>query len=71
MADNYQLRTIGFFTLQGAAKEAQYKCNFDKVLYIQPIDIKPKISKQKGIGQLTALYAVCELKTESRARLNK
>ncbi len=57
---NYE--TIGFFTLQGAAKEHEYKCNFDKVLYIQPSYINPKISKQKGIGPLTALYAVCELK---------
>ena len=57
---NYE--TIGFFTLQGTAKENEYKCNFDKVLYIQPSYVKPKISKQKGIGPLTALYAVCELK---------
>ena len=65
---NYE--TIGFFTLQGVAKETQYKHNFDKILYIQMSWINPKISKQKGIGPLTALYAVCELKTESRARLN-
>ena len=65
---NYE--TIDFFILQGAAKEHEYKCNFDKVLYIQPRHIDPKISKQKGIGPLTSLYAVCELKTESRARLN-
>ena len=57
---NYE--TIGFFALKGAAKETQYKCNFDKVLYIQMSYINPKISKQKGSGPLTALYAVCELK---------
>ena len=61
---NYE--TIDYFTLKGAAKETQYKCSFDKVLYIQMSWINPKISKQKGGGQLTALYAVCELK-----RLNK
>ena len=66
---NYE--TIGFFTLQDAAKETQYKCNFDKILYIQMSYIKPKIRKQKGIGPLTALYAVCELKTESRASVNQ
>ena len=57
---NYE--TIDYFILKGAAKETQYKCSFDKVLYIQMSWINPKISKQKGIGQLTALYAVCELK---------
>ena len=57
---NYE--TIGFFTLQGTAKEHEYEYNFDKVLYIQPSYIKPKISKQKGIGPLTDLFAACELK---------
>ena len=63
--------TIDHFILKDAAKETQYKCNFDKVLYIQMSWIEPKPRKQKGIGRLTALYAVCELKTESRTRLNK
>ena len=57
---NYE--TIGCFTLQGVAKETQYKCNFDKILYIQMSYINPKIRKQKGIGPLTDLFAVCELK---------
>ena len=57
---NYE--TIDSFALQGAAKETRYKHNFDKILYIQMSWIEPKISKQKGIGPLTALYAVCELK---------
>lgn len=59
---NYE--TIDSFALQDAAKETQYKHNFDKILYIQMSWIEPKISKQKGLGPLTALYAVCELKTD-------
>ena len=57
---NYE--TIDCFTLKGAAKETQYKHNFDKVLCIQMSWIEPKIRKQKGIGPLTDLFAVCELK---------
>ena len=50
---------IGYFTLKGAAKEAQYTCNFDKVLYIQ---IGSR--KQKWTGSLTDTYTVYELKTK-------
>ena len=49
---------IGYFILKGAAKEAQYKCNFDKVLYIQ------ETRKQKRTGSLTDTFAVYELKAE-------
>ena len=48
--------TIGYFILKGAAKEAQYKCNFDKVLYIQ---IGSR--KQMRTGLLTDTFAVYEL----------
>ena len=50
---------IGFFTLKGAAKEAQYTCNFDKILYIQIGN-----RKQKWTGSLTDTYTVYELKAE-------
>ena len=51
---------IGYFTLKGAAKEAQYTCNFDKVLYIQLGS-----RKQKLTGSLTDTFTVYELKVAS------
>ena len=59
---NYE--TIGYFTLNGAAKETQFKCNFDKVLYIQMSWIEPNTRKQKREGSLTDTYTVYELKTK-------
>ena len=64
---NYE--TIDCFTLKGAAKETQYKHNFDKVLYIQMSWIEPKTRKQKRTGLLTDTFTVYELKAELRARL--
>ena len=63
--------TIGYFILQGAAKETQYKCNFDKVLYIQMSWIEPKPRKQKRTGSLTDTFTVYELKAESQASVNQ
>ena len=63
--------TIGYFILKGAAKEAQYKCNFDKVLYIQMSWIESKTRKQKRTGSLTDTFAVYQLKAESRASVNE
>ena len=51
-------------TQKGTAKETQYKCNFDKVLYIQMSWIEPKTRKQKQTGSLTDTFAVYELKAE-------
>ena len=59
---NYQ--TIDFFILKGAAKEAQYECNFDKVFYIQSSWIDPKTRKQKPTGSRTDDFTVYELKTK-------
>ena len=56
--------TIGYFILKGTAKETQYKCNFDKVLYIQMSWIEPKTRKQKRAGSLTDTFTVYELKTK-------
>ena len=53
---------IDRFILRGTAKETQYKCNFDKVLYIQASWIEPKPRKQKRIGSLTDAFTVSELK---------
>ena len=58
--------TIDYFTLADAAKEAQYTCNFDKVLYIQLGS-----RKQKPTGSRTDTFTVYELKAESRAKLNQ
>ncbi len=52
---------IGYFILKDATKEAQYKCNFDKVLYIEWRGIEPKLRKQKRTGTLTDQFAVYEL----------
>ena len=59
---NYE--TIGYFTLKGTAKETQYKCNFDRVLYIQMSWIEPNTRKQKWAGSLTDTFTVYELKTK-------
>ena len=59
---NYE--TIGYFTLKGTAKETQYKCNFDRVLYIQMSWIEPDTRKKKGAGSLTDTFTVYELKTK-------
>ena len=58
--------TIGYFILKGAAKEVQYKCNFDKVLYIQ---IGSR--KQKWTGSLTDTYTVYELKAKPHTHTTK
>ena len=55
---------IDRFILRGRAKETQYKCNFDKVLYIQASWIEPKPHKQKWTGSLTDTFTVYELKAE-------
>lgn len=59
---NYE--TIDYFILEGTAKETQYKCNFDKVLYIQMSWIEPKTRKPKRIGSLTDTFDLYELKAE-------
>ena len=51
--------TMGFFRLGGAAKEAQYKCNFDAVLYIEIGN-----RKQQWTGSRTDTFTVYELKVE-------
>lgn len=56
---------IDHFILRGGAKETQYKCNFDDVLYIEWRGIEPKPRKQKRTGSLTDTFAVYELKVES------
>ena len=54
---NYQ--DIELVILGSAAKEAQYKCNFDKVLYIELGN-----RKQKRTGSRTDTFTVYELKVE-------
>ena len=63
--------TIDHFILKDAAKETQYKCNFDKVLYIQISWIEQKPRKQKRTGSLTDTSTVYELKAESGASVNQ
>ena len=66
---NYE--TIGYFTLKGTAKETQYKCNFDRVLYIQMSWIEPNTCKKKGAGSLTDTFTVYELKTKPQKHTTK
>lgn len=62
---NYEF--IDFFILKDAAEEAQYKCNFDNVLYIEWRGIEPKPRKQKRTGTLTDEFAVYELNGARRS----
>ena len=55
---------MDFFRLEGTAKEAEYKCDFDRVFYTQRSWIDPTTRKKEETGSLTDRYTVYELKVK-------